>query len=152
MKSYLSDNCLLKTDRMSMATSLEVRVPLLDKELVELAFRVPQELKIRGQNTKAILKRLAARHVPREDIYRPKQGFSIPMKRWLRTDFRPIVEDLLSQKRVNDDGLFNWECVERLKREHNKGRADHSHVLWSLTVFQAWKDRWLDSQASDFDS
>ncbi len=132
---------------MSMATSLEVRVPLLDKELVELAFRVPQELKICGSSTKAILKRVAARHLPREDVYRPKQGFSIPMKHWLRTEFRPILEDLLSQKRINDDGLFNWECVDRLKREHNQARADHSHILWSLTVFQAWKDRWLDRRS-----
>jgi asparagine synthase (glutamine-hydrolysing) len=151
MKSYLSDNCLLKMDRMSMATSLEVRVPLLDKELVELAFRIPQDLKISGWNTKAILKRVATRHIPREDVYRPKQGFSIPMKQWLKAEFRPILEDLLSPGRINEDGLFNWKCVERLKREHLQGQADHSHVLWSLTVFQAWKARWLDSRSSVFD-
>jgi asparagine synthase (glutamine-hydrolysing) len=142
LKSYLSDNCLVKVDRMSMATSLETRVPLLDVELVELAFGVPPELKVHNGETKVLLKRVAARHVPRECIYRQKQGFSIPIKQWLGTSFRPLMEELLGPAPLSAEGLFNVATVERLKREHLSGRANHSHVLWSLLVFQDWRRRW----------
>jgi asparagine synthase (glutamine-hydrolysing) len=142
LKSYLSDNCLVKTDRMSMACSLEARVPLLDVELVELAFRMPAELKVRGGATKPLLKRVAARHVPRECVYRPKQGFSIPIKHWLAGEFRPLVDDLLSRERLAAEGLFAPDTVECLKREHFAGRANHSHLLWALLVFQDWRGRW----------
>jgi asparagine synthase (glutamine-hydrolysing) len=145
VKSYLSDNCLVKVDRMSMAVSLEVRVPMLDKELVELAFKVPQQLKIENGKTKAILKRIAARHVPRDCVYRPKEGFSIPMKHWLGDQFLSIMEHYLEPRRISGGGLFRISTVENLKREHLAGRANHSHVLWSLVLFEAWKDRWLNS-------
>jgi asparagine synthase (glutamine-hydrolysing) len=141
-KSYLVDNCLVKVDRMSMACSLESRVPLLDRELVELAFRVPSDLKVSGGRTKALLKRVAERHVPRECVYRPKEGFSIPMKRWLGSEFRPIVEELLSPARIGAEGVFQVDTVERLKSEHLAGKANHSHVLWSMVVFQDWRRRW----------
>lgn len=142
LKSYLVDNCLVKVDRMSMACSLESRVPLLDKELVELAFRVPSDLKISGGHTKDLLKRVAARHVPRECVYRPKEGFSIPIKHWLRTEFRPLMEELLSPARISAEGVFDNGAVQRLKTEHLEGRANHSHVLWSMLVFQDWRSRW----------
>jgi asparagine synthase (glutamine-hydrolysing) len=141
-KSYLVDNCLVKVDRMSMACSLETRVPLLDKELVELAFRAPSELKISGGRTKDLLKRVAERHVPRDCVYRPKEGFSIPIKHWLRTEFRPILEEFLSPSRISAEGIFDGETVARLKTEHLTGKANHSHVLWSLLVFQDWRVRW----------
>ncbi|MBA2564750.1 MAG: asparagine synthase (glutamine-hydrolyzing) [Gemmatimonadetes bacterium] len=142
LKSYLSDNCLVKTDRMSMACSLEARVPFLDHELVELAFRMPARLKVAGGRTKVLLKRVAARHVPEACVYRPKEGFSIPIKNWLGSEFRPLLEDLLSRDRVKGDGIFQPETVERLKVEHLTGRSNHSHVLWSLLVFQDWRRRW----------
>lgn len=147
VKSYLSDNCLVKVDRMSMATSLEVRVPLLDKELVELAFQVPAKLKIAGRTTKSILKRVATRHLPKHCIYRPKEGFSIPMKHWLGTEFRPLLEHYLAPPRLAEAGVFNPSTVTALKQEHLAGRANHSHVLWSLIVFEAWQDRWLNRSA-----
>jgi asparagine synthase (glutamine-hydrolysing) len=142
LKSYLVDNCLVKVDRMSMACSLESRVPLLDKELVELAFRVPSKLKISDGETKDILKRVAVRHVPRDCVYRPKEGFSIPIKHWLRTEFRPLMEDMLSPSRISTEGVFDVGTVQRLKTEHLDGTANHSHVLWSMLVFQDWRDRW----------
>src|SRR5690606_27231613 len=107
VKSYLVDNCLVKMDRMSMANSLEARVPLLDKDLVELAFRMPSRLKVAQGRTKVLLKRVAARHVPRECIYRPKEGFSIPIQQWLKTDFRPLMEELLAPRRLAAEGLFD---------------------------------------------
>jgi asparagine synthase (glutamine-hydrolysing) len=142
VKSYLSDNCLLKVDRMSMACSLEVRVPLLDHELVELAFSVPDRLKVRRGETKVLLKQVAARAVPRACVYRQKEGFSTPIKHWLRGPFRPMLEEALAPERVRREGLFRVEAVEALKREHLAGRANHSHVLWALLVFQDWRQRW----------
>jgi asparagine synthase (glutamine-hydrolysing) len=142
LKSYLSDNCLVKIDRMAMACSLEGRVPLLDPELVELAFRMPPELKLRGGHTKVLLKRVAARHVPKECVYRPKEGFSIPIKHWLGGELRPLADEMLSPDRLRREGLFRPETVERLRREHDAGQANHSHVLWSLLVFEDWRSRW----------
>ena len=141
-RSYLVDNCLVKMDRMSMACSLEARVPLLDHDLVELAFRVPPELKVQKRQTKVLLKRAAARHVPHDCVYRPKEGFSIPIKHWLRQELRPLMEDLLSRERLTGEGIFQVSEVERLKQEHLAGRANHSHVLWSMMVFEDWGRRW----------
>ncbi len=140
--SYLVDNCLTKVDRMSMACSIEARVPLLDKEVVELAFQVPAELKYTSSQTKVLLKRVAARHVPRQCVYRPKQGFSIPIKNWLKTEFRDLLEDSLSPRRISAEGLFDVMEVMRLKNEHLANRANHSHILWGLLVFQDWMSRW----------
>jgi asparagine synthase (glutamine-hydrolysing) len=142
VNSYLVDNCLVKVDRMSMACSLEVRVPLLDHELVELAFRIPSSLKVRGGETKPLLKEVTARRVPSKCVYRPKEGFSMPMKHWLRGPLRPLMEDLLSSDRVRKEGVFRADTVDRLKTEHVERRANHSHVLWSLMVFQDWRQRW----------
>jgi len=142
LKSCLSDKFLTKLDRMSMACSLEARVPFLDHELVDLAFAMPATLKVRGFRTKVLLKRVAARRLPRASVYRPKQGFSIPMKTWLMNDFRPLLEDMLSPARLGPEGIFRADAVERLKAEHLSGRANHSHVLWSLIVFQDWRGRW----------
>lgn len=143
VKSYLSDNILTKVDRMSMAVSLEARVPYLDKDLVELAFDVPDRLKVRKGKTKVMLKEIAARHVPSSCVYRQKEGFSIPIKNWLGTQFRPLLDELLGSSRIRDAGLFNPTTVDTLKEQHLSGRANHSHVLWSLIVFEAWRDKWL---------
>ncbi len=142
LRSYLSDNCLVKMDRMSMACSLEARVPLLDPELVALAFAVPERLKVHHGKTKVLLKRVAARHVPASCVYRPKQGFSIPIKQWLGAEFRPLLEESLAPARINSEGVFRAATVDRLKQEHLEGRANHSHVLWGLLVFQEWRRRW----------
>jgi asparagine synthase (glutamine-hydrolysing) len=142
LRSYLVDNCLVKVDRMSMACSLETRVPLLDVALVELAFRMPSSLKYSARNTKILLKRVARRHVPEECVYRPKQGFSIPAKNWLKGEFRPLFAELLALDRIAGEGLFEPTTVERLKREHLDNRANHSHLLWSLLVFEDWRRRW----------
>jgi asparagine synthase (glutamine-hydrolysing) len=148
VKSYLCDNILTKVDRMSMAVSLEARVPYLDPEMVELAFQIPERLKVHRSQTKIILKRVASRYVPKECIYRAKEGFSIPMKSWLNREFKLLMDTLLNQHRICSDGLFQWDTIERLKREHRMGTANHSHMLWSLVVFQDWKRRWLDTNPS----
>jgi asparagine synthase (glutamine-hydrolysing) len=143
LKSYLCDNCLVKIDRMSMAVSLESRVPLLDKELVELAFRIPENFKVANGETKILLKKIAARHVPHECVYRPKEGFSIPIKNWLKKRLRPLMEELLNYKNIEKEGIFQPASIEKLKHEHLSGTNNHSHLLWSLMVFQDWRRRWL---------
>ena len=143
VKSYLVDNILTKVDRMSMAVSLESRVPYLDPDLVELAFQVPEKYKTDSKSMKIILKKVAAKYVPNECIYRPKEGFSIPIKNWLNNEFSPLMEDLLSEKKINSDGIFNYETIKRLKTEHKSGIENHSHILWALIVFHDWKKRWL---------
>jgi asparagine synthase (glutamine-hydrolysing) len=141
--SYLPDNILTKVDRMSMAVSLESRVPFLDKEIVELAFQVPDRLKIRGGISKWILKRIAEKYLPAEAVYRPKEGFSVPLKHWITGAYRGLTDELLSEPRIRRDGIFRWPEVERLKNEHLSGHRNHSHQLWAVMMFQAWQDRWL---------
>jgi asparagine synthase (glutamine-hydrolysing) len=150
VKSYLVDNILTKVDRMSMAVSLETRVPFLDPDLVELAFQVPEKFKTNSSESKIILKKVAAKHVPRECIYRPKEGFSIPMKNWLNQEFKPLMNDLLSEQKIRSDGIFNVKMINQLKAEHSSGKINHSHILWSLMVFHDWKKRWLESNNSTF--
>ena len=129
---------------MSMAVSLESRVPLLDKELVELAFRIPENYKVANGKTKVLLKKVATRHVPHECVYRPKEGFSIPIKNWLKSQLRPLMEDLLNSNRIKQEGLFQPASIEKLKQEHLLGATNNSHILWSLMVFQDWRKRWYE--------
>ncbi|NET04041.1 MAG: asparagine synthase (glutamine-hydrolyzing) [Symploca sp. SIO2B6] len=144
VKSYLSENILTKVDRMSMAVSLESRVPFLDPELVELAFQMPDKFKVANGQTKVLLKSVAARRAPKECIYRPKEGFSIPIKNWLGTKFRPIMEEHLNPQLIKNQEIFKPETIERLKQQHLSGQYNHSHILWSLIVFQNWHRRWID--------
>jgi asparagine synthase (glutamine-hydrolysing) len=145
VKSYLCDNILTKVDRMSMAVSLEARVPYLDTGIVDLAFQIPARLKVRNGNTKVLLKQIAARQIPASCVYRQKEGFSIPIKTWLGTQFRPIMDELLSEARIRSGGLFDVAAIKTLKKQHLSGQFNHSHLLWSLIVFEAWRDRWLTS-------
>lgn len=142
LRSYLPENCLAKVDRMSMACSLEARVPFLDHELVELAFRVPARLKLHGDEGKVLLKSLAARRLPRNCVYRQKEGFSVPIKNWLQTTLKPLMRELLDPGRISEGGIFRSGAVSSLVEEHLEGVANHSHILWSLMVFQDWRGRW----------
>jgi asparagine synthase (glutamine-hydrolysing) len=146
--SFLADDILPKVDRMSMAVSLETRVPYLDREMVELAFRIPERLKIRDGQTKWILKKVAERHLPRAVVYRRKEGFSAPLKHWIRTSHRALMDDLLNDGEIVRQGLFRVEEIRRLKREHLAGERNHAHILWSLMLFQGWQRRWLEGDAT----
>jgi asparagine synthase (glutamine-hydrolysing) len=143
LKTYLPDDILTKVDRMSMATSLEARVPLLDHKVVEFAFKIPSELKLKGFTTKYILKKTMAKFLPKEVLYKKKQGFSIPIKNWLRAELKPLLLDLLSETRIQKRGYFNWKHVNGWIQEHLQGRENHSHRLWALMVFEMWHQRYL---------
>jgi asparagine synthase (glutamine-hydrolysing) len=138
LRIYLADDILVKVDRMSMATSLETRAPFLDGDVMDLAFSMPGHFKIRNGERKWILKRALKGLVPDIVLSRPKQGFSIPMKNWLRGDLAPLMRSLLSPERVRARGLFEPREVERLIAEHASGRENHAHTLFSLMVFERW--------------
>jgi asparagine synthase (glutamine-hydrolysing) len=138
VKTYLADNILTKVDRMSMATSLEVRVPLLDHRIVEYALNLPPHLKLRRGRTKQILRQTMESRLPGSVLKKPKQGFSMPMKHWLRSSLRPLMLDLLSEETLHCQGYFDPSTVTCWMREHLDGRADHSHRLWALIVFELW--------------
>lgn len=149
IKTYLVDDILTKVDRMSMAVSLETRVPLLDYRLVELAVNLPPEMKIGQGQTKRILRHAMADRLPAEVLNKPKQGFSIPLKNWLRGPLKPMMLDLLSPESINKQGLFNPACVTQWVDEHLEGKVNHSHRLWALMVFMLWQNyAWDTSQST----
>lgn len=143
IKSYLVDNILVKVDRMSMATSLEARVPFLDHRMVEFALSVPHQMKIKNFKTKYILKKMAGRFLPDQIVNKPKQGFSIPMKQWLKGPMKNMMTDLLSHDRLKKQGIFNPDYVEKMMKDHLDNRTNNSHQIWSLMLFQLWMDRFL---------
>ncbi len=143
-KLWLPDYLLLRGDKLTMANSLEARVPLLDHKLVEFAAQLPDSMKLRGSQRKYLLKQVARRLLPAEIIDRKKQGFPIPIERWLRKEARPMMQDLLSTETLERRRLFNVPFVERLIREHVSGYADHSTKLWGLMSVEMWTRKFID--------
>ena len=143
VKTYLVDNILVKVDRMSMATSLEARVPFLDHRVAEFAATVPGNKKLQGKKSKLILKQSMEELLPKEILYRGKEGFSIPIKNWIKEDLKPMMMDILSADKIKREGFFNVDFVEKLKREHLNGVENHSHRLWALMIFGKWHDIYM---------
>jgi asparagine synthase (glutamine-hydrolysing) len=135
---YLADDILVKVDRMSMATSLETRAPFLDTDVMELAFSLPGDLKIRDGVRKYVLKQALKDVLPADILDRRKEGFSIPMKNWLRRELKPLMHELLSPARLAKRGLIEPDEVSRLIDQHCAGQANHAHVLFALMVFERW--------------
>lgn len=143
VKTYLVDDILVKVDRMSMAVSLEARVPYLDYRIVEFALSLPPELKMKGFQTKVILKKAFWNNLPKEVQHRGKQGFSIPIKNWIREELRSMILDLLSEEKIRREGFFRPAFVSQLVKEHLEGIENHSHLLWALMVFEQWYDLYV---------
>lgn len=137
-RQYLLDYILVKVDRCSMMHSLEVRAPLLDRDLAEFVWRLPVDMKLRGLRGKHLLRKAAAGLVPDEVLRRPKRGFLIPVAGWLRGVLRPLMQDLLGEAALARQGLFDPQAVGRLMEEHLSGRADHRRPLWTMLVLQLW--------------
>ncbi len=142
LKGYLGEGVLTKVDRASMACSLEVRVPLLDRRVVELAFRLPDHLKLEGWTTKYILRRLVEDRLPRAIVGRRKKGFGVPLARWFRGELRPLLGDVLAPDAIRRAGLFRPSVVTRLIAEHERGEHDHRKKLYTLLAFQLWASRY----------
>jgi asparagine synthase (glutamine-hydrolysing) len=141
--TYMADDILTKVDRASMGVSLEVRCPLLDPRVVELAWSLPSSMRMGPQGGKHVLRNLLARHVPRELFERPKQGFNIPIEEWLRGPLRDWAEALLDEHRLHQEGFFRPRPVRRIWEDHLSGQRPRTFVVWSLLTFQAWHETWI---------
>ncbi|MGH7963833.1 MAG: asparagine synthase (glutamine-hydrolyzing) [Candidatus Binatia bacterium] len=148
IKTYLPGDLLVKTDRMSMANSLETRCPFLDQALLEFAACIPSDLKLKGFTTKYILKKALAGLVPREIIRRKKHGFGVPVGRWFRTSLKEYVRDILLSPQALRRGYFKEGALRQLIEEHQSGKRDHGHRLWALLTFEVWHQVFLDQTVS----
>ena len=142
--TYLPEDILTKVDRMSMAHSIESRVPLLDNEVVQFAFNLPAAFKIKADRRKHILKEVAATLVPRDILDRPKQGFGVPLGIWFRGRLKELFADTLLAPRTLERGYFEPRFVRRILAEHLSGVRDHTLRLWQLVVFERWHRTYLD--------
>jgi asparagine synthase (glutamine-hydrolysing) len=140
---YLPDDILTKVDRAAMSTSLETRVPFLDRAVFELAWKLPMSVKLRAGTTKWILRQVLYRHVPPALVDRPKMGFGVPIGSWLRGPLRPWAEELLDARRLRAQGLLDPVPVRTAWKQHLSGRRDLGYELWDVLTLQAWLDRWL---------
>jgi asparagine synthase (glutamine-hydrolysing) len=147
-ETYLPEDCLTKVDRMSMAHSIESRVPLLDHHVVEFAATLPAAMKIQAGRRKHLLKQLAYRLVPREMLDRPKQGFGVPIGHWFRGSLRDVFGDILSAPSTRQRGYFDTAFVDRMLQEHLSGKREHSLRLWQLLVFELWHRQYVDRAAA----
>jgi asparagine synthase (glutamine-hydrolysing) len=144
-KTYLVE-LLMKQDQMSMAASIESRVPFLDHRLVEFAATMPVEWKLRGWTTKRVLREAARDLLPRSILERPKMGFPVPFGQWARGPWQGVLRDVLLDRRARERGLFDGAAVARLLADHASGRADGADALWSLLNLELWYRTWIDGE------
>jgi asparagine synthase (glutamine-hydrolysing) len=154
-KIFMTSLNLTYNDKMSMASSVEVRVPFLDRELAEfVAWNVPPKLKLKGfarPTTKYIFRQAMRDILPREVLQQPKAGFAAPVDYWLAHDLKEMVDDLLSPAQLRSRGLFQPRAVQRLIDEHRSGRRDWSMQLWQFLTLELWMRTFLDGGARKFD-
>lgn len=144
MKMYMEGDILFKVDRASMATSLEVRVPLLNRDMLDFARRLPFDMKLRGSDGKHLLKRAMADFLPEEILKRKKKGFNMPVAHWLTHELKDLMNDLLSPSRLRAQGYFEAAAVGQIITEHMTRQRDHRKGLWTLLMFQLWHQRYME--------
>jgi asparagine synthase (glutamine-hydrolysing) len=142
IKTYLPDDILVKVDRASMAVSLEVRAPFLDHRFMELMARIPSSLKLRGQQGKYILKKAMEPVLSADILYRPKQGFAVPLARWFREDLKDMAYETIFRVR---DGILDPKYLETIWNEHQRKTFDRSAYLWAVLMFRKWQSRFAAS-------
>jgi asparagine synthase (glutamine-hydrolysing) len=145
MKMYLEGDILYKVDRASMAASLEVRVPFLNRAAVQYITELPINLKLHRFSSKYLLKKCMSRRLPKSIIQRSKKGFNMPVAYWLNHDLTELLADLLSESAINNLGFFNYEYINQLITEHQDQRKDNRKLLWTLLVFQLWCSKYLNN-------
>jgi len=141
-RGYLRDNLLVKVDRATMLSSVEARAPYLDHYLTSFALSLPAQLRVRGFETKWVLKKAAEKWLPKSVIYRRKRGLSVPIASWINHGLRGEVDRLLAPERLRADGLMNERRVTALLDEHRTGRANHAKALWAIVMLQYWLEKW----------
>ena len=147
LMTRMPDHLLSIVDRMSMAHSLESRPPLMDYKVVEYAASIPASMKLRGKNLKYMLKKVASRYLPKELIYRKKQGFSFPIAAWLRTDLKDFTRNLFNQSRFVEMGYFDKSYIDNLYQEHINGKADHNFRIWILINMEFWYRMYFENES-----
>jgi len=144
LMTYLPNDLLVKVDIASMANSLEARSPFLDHNVIEFAASLPEELKMSRFRPKSLLKKVAAKLVPREVVYRPKMGFGVPVGRWFRGEMKGFVRDILLGERALSRGIVKRDKIEEYVALHTSGQADHSFQIWTLLMLELWYQRFID--------
>ena len=144
--TYLPNDLLVKVDIASMANSLEARSPLLDHKVIEFAASLPEDLKMRRLQPKYLLKKVAARLVPKEVVYRPKMGFGVPIGKWFRGEMKEFVRDILLSDVASKRGMMEPAVVKQYIDQHNDGTLDRTHQIWSLLMLELWFHRFVDQQ------
>jgi asparagine synthase (glutamine-hydrolysing) len=142
-KTFLPDNLLEYSDRMSMASSLELRVPYLDARVVELAFQIPFAMKLRGGESKRIMRRAFADLIPEENLRVPKKGFNVPLGVWMRTKLDRYFEERLPQSDVEREGIFSYEYLQQLREQHRRGERDNAYELFAVLMFDTWYRKYI---------
>jgi asparagine synthase (glutamine-hydrolysing) len=142
--TYLPNDLLVKVDIASMANSLEARSPFLDHKVIEFAASLPENLKMRGFETKSLLKKVAARLVPREVVYRRKMGFGVPVGKWFRGEMKDFVKSVLLSEKSLERGIMKRDAIERCVVEHTTGMKDNSFQIWTLLMLELWFQRFID--------
>jgi asparagine synthase (glutamine-hydrolysing) len=135
---------LTVTDRSSMAASVEVRVPFIDKIMISKAMRIPGDLKIRKGVSKYILKKAAEKFLPKNIIYRPKASFSVPIRSWISNDIKELVDDLLSEESINKRGFLQYSFVKELIEKDRNGEEDKAYQIYQLITLELWCREYLD--------
>jgi asparagine synthase (glutamine-hydrolysing) len=150
-KTYLPGDILTKVDRMSMAVSLEARVPLLDQNLLEFVTRIPAALKLKKLTTKYIFKRAVRGLIPDEILDRPKQGFGMPISLWINSELKDRIRETVTGSRARERGYFESDYIRILFDEHDRGRRDHSAQLWALFMLELWHRTFVDRKVEQSD-
>ena len=142
--SFLASHNFLYTDKSSMATSIEARVPFMDVELMRLCARIPEHFKLHGRVTKHILKQAMSRYLPSDLIHRKKTGFGAPLRTWIQHNLKPVIAELLGRERVKSRGLFEPAFVQRILKENESGAIDHTYLIYALLNLEIWQQTFLD--------
>ena len=146
LKHFLTDHNLNYTDKASMAAGIEVRVPLIDKELVQFATRIPSHYKQVKNQGKAVFKKAMEPFLPKEVIYRPKTGFGAPLRKWLHDDLKLITDTYLSKKSIEHRGIFDFESLQKTIRLDHAGKIDATYTIFAALCIEMWCRQFIDTQ------
>ena len=148
-KTFLVDHNLNYTDKMSMAVGVESRVPYLDIELVEFVKKINPSLKLKGKETKYILRKVAEKYLPKEIIYRPKSGFGAPVRKWINGEMSEMIEKRLSRENISNQGIFDYDAVRSLIYKNKQAKSDYSYNIWSILAISSWVDQFYKKKESN---